>query len=52
MTETITLNIDYLLDWIIICEVLEHTEQPYESKAFFNSKGRLVLVIAKKYETN
>lgn len=52
MTESITLNIDYLLDWIIICEVMESQGQPYESQAFFNSKGRLVLIIAKNNETN
>lgn len=51
-TQTITLSLDYLLDWIIISEDLEAEGQKHDTQAFFNSKGTLILLITKYYENN
>lgn len=45
MTTTLTLSIDFLLDWIIICEMLEQQNHIHETQAFFNEKGKLILLI-------
>ena len=33
------------LDWIIICEMLEQQNHIHETQAFFNEKGKLILLI-------
>ena len=50
MTQTITLNLDYLLDWIIICQDLEAEGTKHDTDAYFNPNGKLILLITKYYD--